>query len=590
MYLTFKIVEGLFPLDFILLVSISLIPFFCGLIILFAHKMDIARYFSYFLFLLSFWQMDVAILYAGDYLSEKTIEMLFRIFRFGPIMIMPLLYFVAFYIFKTEIADKNGRNYHKWLFTKSHSTFFLLFSLIVYGFNLTHFGVVKIYRIQPYPSFPVHFIPTYGALNLTFLINIILVFVQSFLILFICHQLPDKKLSRFYRSLVFGSLFIYINGILSGYLVFPLFFSVLNSFFAAFILIVTYFILQNAIIKTVNQELEEERNFLEIILNIYPNYLYVKNDQDEFVLVNEKFAQLCNKKPSELIGLKGSEIIERYLSMERKQDSNEVVIFSNGEQLITEWNSLSISFKGNHDHTLCLGTDITMRKKDEEMLVKSENLRVLGEMAAGIAHEIRNPLTSIKGFIKLLDQSILDTNEKYYLTIISDEIDRINEVVGELLFIAKPQATFKNGKVVLINKVIHDVKILIDTTALLLQVSIEIQTKANIETRSIEEKQLKQVLINIVKNSLEAVSKGGKIRVKSERIGQKKFRIRIIDNGDGIPKQILKKLGEPFYTTKERGTGLGLTVCFKIIRENNGDIFIRSKKGLGTIVDLVLPE
>lgn len=224
------------------------------------------------------------------------------------------------------------------------------------------------------------------------------------------------------------------------------------------------------------------------------------------------------------------------------------------------------------------------------MLVKSENLRVLGEMAAGIAHEIRNPLTSIKGFIQLLDQSVSDSNEKFYLSIISNEIDRINEVVGELLFIAKPQASIQTWQNVNMTKVIQDVKMLLEPTAMLIQASIEIQAVDNqLKTSAIEEKQVKQVLINIFKNSLEAVSKGGRIRIKSEKIQENRIRIRVIDNGGGIKRSVLEKLGEPFYTTKERGTGLGLTVCFKIIRENHGDILIRSKEGLGTIVDIILP-
>lgn len=534
--------------------------------------------------------MDVAILYTESFLSKQVIEILFRIFRFGPIMIMPLLYYYAYYIFKTEIVNQNEKRYYKYLVNRWSLLFFILFSVIVYGINLTPFGVVEIYQTHPYPSFPGHYIPKYGEFNFTFYLNIILVFVHSCLLLFLSLKISDKKIKRFFQSLVFASLFIYINGILSGFLVFPLFFSVLNSFFTGIFLFITYFILQNATIESFNQELKEERNFLEIILNIYPNHLYVKNRKNEFVSVNGKFAEIFNKNPNEMIGLNEFEITKQFMSIEEKDDSKEIVITLNGKQQMMEWSYVPISFKGNHDHTLCIGTDITMRKKDEEMLVKSENLRVLGEMAAGIAHEIRNPLTSIKGFVKLLDQSIFEANEKYYLSIIADEIDRINEVVGELLYIAKPQAPVQKGNEVLIDKVIQDVKTLLDSTALLLQASIEIQTNDMIKTHSIEERQIKQVLINIIKNSLEAVSNDGKVRIKTESINESKSRIRVIDNGSGMPKPILQKLGEPFYTTKERGTGLGLTVCFKIIRENNGEIQIRSKEGLGTIVDIVMPK
>lgn len=577
-------------MEFIILFTVSLFPFFCGLIIFLGNKIELARAISYFLFLLFIWQVDIAVLYAGDFLSKPIIEILFRIFRFGQIMIMPLLYYFAFYIYKTGLANKNIKRYHNWFYNKQIFYCVLLFSLLVYYMNFTSSGVVEVYQIQPYPSFPTHYIPAYGAGNFTFYINIILVFVHAFLLLFIGRKISDVKIMKFFQSLVFASLFIFINGILSGFLIFPLFFSVLNSVFAAIVLFSSYFILQNKTIETINQELKEERSFLEIILNINPNYIYVKDRSDKLSVVNEAFAKLYDKKPNEMIGLKEYQLDNAFLIKGEQHEPNEVVFLSNGEERAVEWQFLPISIKGNHDHTLCLGTDITNRKKDEEMLVKSENLRVLGEMAAGIAHEIRNPLTSIKGFIKLLDQSVIDSNEKYYLSIISDEIDRINDVVGELLFIAKPQASVQIGNEVNINKVVHDVKILIDATALLIQASIEIITKDQIKTYAIEEKQIKQVLINIFKNSLEALSKDGRIRIKSERISQKRIRIRVIDNGSGIAKSTLQKLGEPFYTTKERGTGLGLTVCFKIIRENNGDILFRSKEGLGTIVDIILPE
>ncbi|CAH2716362.1 Adaptive-response sensory-kinase SasA [Neobacillus rhizosphaerae] len=582
--------RAVYPLEFILLFSISLIPLFCGIIIFWGNKIALAKSIAYFLFFLSIWQIDIAFLYAQDYLSKPTIDFLFRLFRFGPIMIMPLLYYIAFCIFKTGLANKNIKKHHKLLFNKWIFYFVLLFSSVVYAVNFTSYGVSELNLIHEYPSFPAHYIPIYSTLNITFDLNIILVFVHSFLLLFICQKISDGKIKEFLRSLVFASLFIFVNGILSGFLVLPLFFSILNTICAAIILFAAYFVLQNATIEKMNQELKEERRFLEIILNINPNFIYVKDSNDQLVIINAALAELCNKSSDEMIGVKENKFNQEVLFIEEEKDSNETVIHCNGGMRIVEWQFLPIYFKGNHDHTLCLGTDITKRKKEEEMLVKSENLRVLGEMAAGIAHEIRNPLTSIKGFIKLLDQSVFDSNEKYYLSIISDEIDRINDVVGELLFIAKPQASGQTSKIVNIDKVIHDVKILLDSTALLIQASIEIQTKGILKTSAIEEKQVKQVLINILKNSLEAVSKNGRIRIKSEEIQENRMRIRVIDNGDGIAKFKLQKLGEPFYTTKERGTGLGLTVCFKILRENNGNIVIRSKEGIGTIVDIILPK
>ncbi|MCL6572118.1 MAG: hypothetical protein K6T88_10605, partial [Bacillus sp. (in: Bacteria)] len=193
-------------MEFILLFSVSLIPFFCGLIIFWGHKIAIARLISYFLFLLSIWQFDIVFLYAKDFLSKPIIDILFRIFRFGPIMIMPLLYYIAFYIFKTGIANKNIKKHHKLFYNKWLFYFVLLISLVVYYVNFTSYGVSGLNLVHKYPTFPVHYIPVYGVLNVTFYVNIILVFVHSFLLLFICQKISDGKIKRFFRSLVFASL------------------------------------------------------------------------------------------------------------------------------------------------------------------------------------------------------------------------------------------------------------------------------------------------------------------------------------------------------------------------------------------------
>jgi len=205
-------------------------------------------------------------------------------------------------------------------------------------------------------------------------------------------------------------------------------------------------------------------------------------------------------------------------------------------------------------------------------------------MAAGIAHEIRNPLTSIKGFITLLE----DTNkgrDKFYLSIIANEIDRINEVVSELLYMAKPQASEGFSHPYQLDKIVEEVVLLLDSTAIMNQATIEVVRYEEITCQSIEKKQLKQVLINLVKNSIEALPKGGKIRIKLEQ-DTSSIRFRIIDNGIGLSKDKIARLGEPFYTTKEKGTGLGLTVCFKTIKNNYGTL--SSKENLGTVVDMNL--
>jgi two-component system, sporulation sensor kinase A len=237
------------------------------------------------------------------------------------------------------------------------------------------------------------------------------------------------------------------------------------------------------------------------------------------------------------------------------------------------------------EHVVIIGRDITERRRTEDMLRNSDKLSVLGELAAGIAHEIRNPLTALKGFIQLL-QAEESANDQY-LRIMLSEIERITFITNELLLLAKPQALRYQR---------HDLLPLLQTVIKLLEPqanlkNVTIQTRFPDATPCItcEEYQIKQVLINVVKNGMEAMPLGGTLTVDVSTEDTADVVIRIIDEGEGIPEEMIPKLGEPFYSTKEEGTGLGLMVSHKIIREHRGSIAIHSTVGKGSTVEIRLP-
>jgi PAS domain S-box-containing protein len=232
-----------------------------------------------------------------------------------------------------------------------------------------------------------------------------------------------------------------------------------------------------------------------------------------------------------------------------------------------------------------IAKDITERKRTEELLLKSEKLSVVGQLAAGVAHEIRNPLTSLRGFVQLLQKRI--DGYKEYFQIMLSELDRINDIVSEFMVIAKPQVV--NFEMKDLRKILHDVNSLLDTQAILNNVQIHIEiTDDDIPLINCEENQLKQVFINILKNAIEAMTDGGNIVIQM-KLDDNKVVIRFIDEGCGISEERLPMLGEPFYTTKEKGTGLGLMVCHKIIEAHHGTLHIKSQIDKGTTVDLNLP-
>ncbi|MFS0637977.1 ATP-binding protein [Mesobacillus foraminis] len=224
-----------------------------------------------------------------------------------------------------------------------------------------------------------------------------------------------------------------------------------------------------------------------------------------------------------------------------------------------------------------------MIKAYEESRQK-ENLAVIGQMAASIAHEIRNPLSALKGFTQLQQEK--DASEDNFYPIMLNEIDRINMIVSDLLIIGKPNGITRHEAK--IGNILHYVVSIIKPQAVRQGIEIHLETAVDVPAICCDENQLKQVFINLLKNAVEAMPDGGNIFIKALFV-KDAFRISIKDEGVGIPSDKIAKLGEPFYTTKENGTGLGFMVTKKIIEEHGGKISVQSIRKKGTKVDVYLP-
>lgn len=242
--------------------------------------------------------------------------------------------------------------------------------------------------------------------------------------------------------------------------------------------------------------------------------------------------------------------------------------------------------KGNIIEYIIFSRDISERIKTEELLRKSERLSVVGQMAAGVAHEIRNPLTSIKGFMKLL-KTTTNENNQMYMDVIQSELDRIEMISNEFMMVAKPLAiNFYHRD---LRNLLAGVIDFLHPKAVLNNVQMRVDVDSDLPMVKCDDNQLKQVFINIFKNAIEAMPSGGEMVVKAMKLDQSQILIRCTDFGCGISPERLPHLGEPFYSLKEKGTGLGLMVCYRIIEEHKGRIFIESEVEKGTTVEVTLP-
>jgi two-component system sporulation sensor kinase B len=219
--------------------------------------------------------------------------------------------------------------------------------------------------------------------------------------------------------------------------------------------------------------------------------------------------------------------------------------------------------------------------KDE--IRRSEKQHTLGELAASIAHEVRNPLTVVKGFLQLMEGE--DERHKHYYPLILSELARAENIISDYLNFAKPE--FKRLDKFSIAELVVDVSILLNPYALKEGITLthSIESDADMTT---DRNQLKQALINILKNAVEATPKGGRVSIKlfSE---EEQAKIIVRDTGKGMSKEQLGNIGSLFFSTKEQGTGLGTMVSIRIIESMGGKVEYASKIGRGTKVSVTLP-
>ncbi|MDD5601036.1 MAG: ATP-binding protein, partial [Actinomycetota bacterium] len=344
------------------------------------------------------------------------------------------------------------------------------------------------------------------------------------------------------------------------------------------------------------QELERERIYQEALLENLPIGV-IGTDADGYI-------NIVNREAEKITGLNKTDIERRHFSDVLPEEIKKVLAYAiqnkkdvrnlqfkmkkeDKEVFLSANASLFCHKDGNLLGAQIIFSDITHIEELEEGMKRAERLASLGVMAAGIAHEIKNPLVSIKTFAQLLQEKYNDKEfyEKFSALAIK-EVDRINALVEDILVFAKPRGVVWEDV---------DIKEVLGATIVLLLSQFtnkEIEIKEDFCAESVVIKgdadKLKQAFLNICINSVQSIDRKGIIEVKTVKKGEK-VRIEIRDNGKGIKKEILDKIFEPFFTTKVEGTGLGLSIVARIIDEHKGNIQIESEEGKGTGVFIELP-
>ncbi|MDR0524539.1 MAG: PAS domain-containing protein [Spirochaetaceae bacterium] len=280
----------------------------------------------------------------------------------------------------------------------------------------------------------------------------------------------------------------------------------------------------------------------------------------------------------------GDRVVEREFALENK-----------GKNRLLSISVLPLVQNRQVSGSLVYIEDITEKRSKEALMRRMENLASLTTLAAGVAHEIKNPLGSLSIHIQLIQKAVTAHQEtgkdcfghiNKYIAVVNEEIDRLNGIVVDFLFAVRPMnMDFREGNInSLIEELIGFVRFELEEAG----VEAALELAQDLPCIDFDERYLKQALLNLIKNALAAMPEGGKLTIKTEA-QEGEILIRLRDTGIGIPEHYLSKIFEPYFTTKETGSGLGLTLVFKIIREHQGEITVKSKVREGSCFTIALP-
>ncbi|WP_371372608.1 PAS domain S-box protein [Sporomusa aerivorans] len=338
--------------------------------------------------------------------------------------------------------------------------------------------------------------------------------------------------------------------------------------------------------KKINEELLQAKERFLKAFNLNPNLMMLTSLEEEarYIDVNDAFAKASGLKREEIIGRSINEF-NLFADMTQRAEVRKLIFakgsIANYELKYRYGGAVKVGLLsaekieiGGKPCIINVITDITAKKQLDEELARYASLNLVGEIAASIGHEVRNPMSTVRGYLQLFQRKKQFADYHEDLGIMIEELDRANTIITEFLSLAKNKS---------FDLIATDLQAVINTIFPLIQADAfrlghNIQVKLEpIPLVMLDEREIRQLILNLVRNAFEAMEQNGMVCIKTYMCKNETI-LEVSDTGKGIPPEIQNKLGTPFFTTKENGTGLGLAVCYRIAQRHNAAISAMSGK------------
>jgi two-component system NtrC family sensor kinase len=357
-----------------------------------------------------------------------------------------------------------------------------------------------------------------------------------------------------------------------------------------------------------SREISEQRRFTGLVIDSLPVGLYVIDRDYRIQFWNRKRETgTQGLRRDDVVGRPVFQVLTRQPAEQLKADfdrifdsgevqQQETVVEQSGERRVYRLSRLPMRLEGDRiSHVITIGEDVTDARTVQQQIIQHEKLAAVGQLAAGVMHEINNPLATIAACAAAIDGRLdraADPAVREYLDIIDKEVQRCTKIVDGLLEFSRPQASAKPKVPVGVNELVERTLFLLKHHKRFKRLTVDTDLLGESPRVRADDEQLIQVLMALMLNAVDAMGDGGVLRLKTRLApGRHQVIVEVEDTGQGIPASAQSKIFEPFYTTKPpgRGTGLGLSIAYGIIQDHGGQIEVESELGRGSVFRVHLP-